>query len=265
MAVFPHSHATPWSRAGKLSAAILLCVLLSSCSEDVLTALDQRDARDAQVVLERAGIHAEVLAGEDSTFSISVDSRDRTRAIELLAEAGLPRQPRSTVADLFPGDGFLVTPFEQKARMAYAVEQQLADTLSALDGVAAARVHVVLPEDNGRGLIKEKARASALLQYRPGADLADIELKSRSIMLNSIRGLAYEDVSVITSPWSEVGLTASTAGPAVTSATTEPAATDEFVSLGPLLGYRSLSIVAAVILAAAASLLLIAPRRKESR
>lgn len=263
MATRTHDRITSRPRAGRLSAAILLCVLLSSCSEDVLTALDQRDARDAQVVLERAGIRADVVPGEESTFSISVDSRDRTRAIELLAEAGLPRQPRSTVADLFPGDGFLVTPFEQKARMTFAVEQQLADTLSALDGVAAARVHVVLPEDNGRGLIKEKARASALLQYRPGADLADIELKSRSILLNSVRGLAYEDVSVITSPWSEVGVTTSAPGPA--PATAAPRSTGDLVSLGSPFSYRSLSIVAAIVLAAAASLLLIAPRRKESR
>ncbi|MCZ4093510.1 type III secretion system inner membrane ring lipoprotein SctJ [Sinorhizobium psoraleae] len=231
----------------------------------MLTALDQRDARDAQVLLERAGIHANVLPDEDSAFSISVDSRDRTKAIELLAEAGLPRQPRSTVADLFPGDGFVVTPFEQKARLAFAVEQQLADTLSALDGVAAARVHVVLPEDNGRGLIREKARASALLQYRPGADLADIELKSRSILLNSIRGLASEDVSVISSPWSEIGLTASAARQALTSATTQPAAADKFASFGSLFSYRNLSILSGIVLAAAAGLLVIVPRRKESR
>ncbi|MFW8584046.1 hypothetical protein ACOJBM_01115 [Rhizobium beringeri] len=133
------------------------------------------------MLLERDGIRATVTGEKGDVFKIAVDETDHARAIELLSDAGLPRLPHRTMADLFPGDGFLVTPLEQKARMTYAVEQQLGETLSALDGVAAARVHIVLPEDNGRGLIKEKARASALLQYRPGANLVDIEMKSRSL------------------------------------------------------------------------------------
>lgn len=244
---------------------LLLSIVLAGCSENVLSALNQRDARDAQLVLERAGITVTVLTEDDSTFAISVDGKDHARAVELLAEAGLPRQARSTVADLFPGDGFLVTPFEQKARMAFAVEQQLAETLSALDGVASARVHVVLPEDNGRGLVKEKARASALLQYRQGADLPDIELKSRAILLNSIRGLAYEDVSVVTSPWTEVGSallsSASAAKPKMIEDTAEKS-----ISPQKLLSHgRPLMVAGAIALALAASLLLLIPRRKESR
>ncbi|MCF3641599.1 type III secretion inner membrane ring lipoprotein SctJ [Rhizobium sp. TRM95111] len=246
-------------------APLLFVVLLSGCSENVLSALDQRDARDAQVVLERAGITVTVLPEEDSTFAIAVDGKDHVRAVELLAEAGLPRQTRSTVADLFPGDGFLVTPFEQKARMTFAVEQQLAETLSALDGIASARVHVVLPEDNGRGLVKEKARASALLQYRPGADLPDIDMKSRAILLNSIRGLAYEDVSVVASPWAEIGSPRQAAGIAVEPKAAASLAGEQGTRPGFLSHPRILTIAGAVVLALAASLLLLAPRRKESR
>ena len=256
------------NRAGVLRRAlalILLSALLSGCSENVLSALDQRDARDAQVVLERAGISVTVLTEDDSTFAIAVDAKDHAQAVELIAKAGLPRQARSTVADLFPGDGFLVTPFEQKARMGFAVEQQLAETLSALDGVASARVHIVLPEDNGRGLIKEKARASALLQYRPGADLPNIDMKSRAILVNSIRGLAYEDVSVVTSPWTEIGSARETTDDAPRPQTPADLVKTASSPFGFLSQARNLTIAGAVVLAVAASLLLLAPRRKESR
>ncbi|MGO7133538.1 type III secretion system inner membrane ring lipoprotein SctJ [Rhizobium leguminosarum] len=247
---------------------ILACAaLLTACNEDVLTGLDQRDARDAQVLLERAGVRTTVTGEKGDVFKIAVDEADHARAIELLADAGLPRLQHRTIADLFPGDGFLVTPLEQKARMTYAVEQQLAETLSALDGVASARVHLVIPEDNGRGLIKEKARASALLQYRPGADLADIEMKSRSLLLNGVRGLAYEDVSVVVSPWSEIGDAVGAAPAAVTvEQTPAPAAmTSQTHGLASLVDYRTASIAGSALLAIAAGLVLLFPRRRESR
>jgi len=258
------SQSSSFLRRAVETFCILVCVgFLSACSEDVLTGLDQRDARDAQVLLERAGIRAMVTGEKGEAFSIAVDENDHARAIELLAAAGLPRLPRNTLADLFPGEGFLVTPLEQKARMTFAVEQQLAETLSALDGVASARVHVVLPEDNGRGLIKEKARASALLQYRPDANLVDIEMKSRSLLLNSVRGLAYEDVSVVVSPWSEIGAAAKTAGEA-DKAPVQAAVSPESHGAASLFDYRNLSIAGSILLAITASLVLLLPRRKES-
>lgn len=242
------------------SCILLLSIVLCACSKEVLSGLDQRDVLDAQVLLERAGIPATVVSEKGGAFTLSVSAQDHARALELLADAGLPRYPRSTVAELFPGEGFLVTPFEQKARMTFALEQQLGETLSALEGVAFARVHVVLPEDNGRGLIKERARASALLQYRPGADVAEIEMKSRSLLLNGIRGLAYEDVSVVVSPWVKIGadLAAEKAPPG--EAAVAPVEPGGFASL---LQFRNLSIAGAILLALAATLILL-PRRKES-
>ncbi|NKF34511.1 EscJ/YscJ/HrcJ family type III secretion inner membrane ring protein, partial [Pseudomonas sp. BGM005] len=54
-----------------------------------------------------------------------------------------------------------------------------------------------------------------------GANLNEIDMKSRSVLVNSIRDLSYEDVSVVVSPWSEVG---APAAPPATAASA-PAAT----------------------------------------
>ncbi|KPH04391.1 EscJ/YscJ/HrcJ family type III secretion inner membrane ring protein (plasmid) [Rhizobium acidisoli] len=246
------------------AAMLALCLFLAACSQDVLTGLDQRDALDAQVLLERAGISVTMKSEKGGTYAIAADSADHARAIELLAGAGLPRQSFGNVAELFPGNGFLVTPYEQKARMSYAIEQQLAETLSGLDGVATARVHVVLPEENGRGLIKEKARAAAVLQYRPGANLNEIDMKSRSVLVNSIRDLSYEDVSVVVSPWSEVGAPAAPAA-APAPVTPAPAAAPFSMVQSALSAFKgpNLVVIGAIILAIGACLLLLFPQRKE--
>ncbi|RUM07848.1 type III secretion system inner membrane ring lipoprotein SctJ [Rhizobium chutanense] len=270
MSISAHSRSSISSPARKVlpkAGLLALCLFLAACSQDVLTGLDQRDALDAQVLLERAGIAVTMKSEKGGTYAISAGSADHARAIELLAGAGLPRQSFGNVAELFPGNGFLVTPYEQKARMSYAVEQQLAETLSGLDGVASARVHVVLPEENGRGLIKEKARAAAVLQYRPGANLNEIDMKSRSVLVNSIRDLSYEDVSVVVSPWSEVGAQpAPVATPVpVATVTSAPAAAPLSMVQTALSAVKApnLAVIGAIILAIGACLLLLLPQRKE--
>ncbi|MDW9682891.1 MULTISPECIES: type III secretion system inner membrane ring lipoprotein SctJ [Sinorhizobium] len=249
-------------RISSAASVLAFCLFLSACSEDVVSGLDQRDAFNAQVLLERAGIAVAMKTEKGGAFTLTVDPGEYARALELLADAGLPRQKHSNVADLFPGDGFLVTPYEQKARMTYAVEQQLAETLSALDGVASARVHVVPAEENGRGLIKEKARAAALLQYRPGADLPDIDMKSRSVLVSSVRGLSYEDVSVVVSPWSPVGVVAVSEKSA---AADQPEVQNPFGStFASIFQGHNLMVAGSFLLAVGACLILILPQRKES-
>ncbi|MGG7518135.1 type III secretion system inner membrane ring lipoprotein SctJ [Allorhizobium undicola] len=240
-------------------------LLLAGCSEDALTGLDQKDALDAQILLTRAGINAQMRPADGGNFTIAVEGADRARALQLMVEAGLPREKRSDIPKLFPGDGFLVTPYEQKARLGYATEQQLAETLSTLEGVASARVHVVLPEDNGRGLVKEKARAAALIQYRPGADIGDIDVKARAMLVNSVRGLAYEDVSVVVSPWAE-GVTPAALPDAGASQNVEvnPAA-EQGSGLFSLLRGKLIFVVASVFLAIAGIMVLLMPERRESR
>jgi type III secretion protein J len=249
----------------KTLLAVSILGLLASCSEDIISGLDQRDMLDAELALERAGIEITVSKDESGLYTLTADSSERSNAIAVLTNAGLPRDTHASVAEVFPGGGFLVTPFEQKVRMNYATEQQLSETLSTLDGVAEARVHIVLAEDNGRGLLKESARASALLKYRPGSDVAGIETKSRALLVNSIRGLAYEDVSVVASPWKE-GAAYQTAvaslGPA--SDMSVPAESMVYSSQTMGMSTQKLTMAAAILMAIAAALMLLVPQRKES-
>lgn len=233
-------------------------VLLASCSQEFIGGLSQKDMMDAQILLDRAGIEVSFSKSEDGRYTLTGDAAEQARALALLTENGLPRSEHPSIAEVFPGTGFVVTPFEQKARLSYALEQQLSQTLSDLDGVAEARVHVVLPEDNGRGLVREQSRASVLIKYREDADIAAIENKSRALVVNSVRGLSYEDVSIVSSPLYTNG---DVQTPDLTPATASSNGKSIF-SL-PEFGFRSILIALAALMAAGAAAILLLPQRQE--
>lgn len=242
-------------------AALSSLVLLASCTKELISGLNQKDMLDAQLILERAGVHVTAVKGEDGKYAFTGSSSDSTKLLALMANHGLPRDEHASVAEIFPGTGFVVTPFEQKARMGYAIEQQLSQTLSNIEGVVDARVHVVLPEDNGRGLIREQSRASVLIKYRDDADLVTIESKSRALVVNSVRGLSYEDVSVVSSP--AVPVSGETAAQA-SSLTSDGFVTAPGSNPSNQWTSRTLMITIAAILAAGAAAILLLPQQRRA-
>lgn len=242
-------------------AALASLLLLASCSKELIGGLNQRDMLDAQLILERAGIHVSAVKGEDGRYALTGPSSESTKVLALLADHGLPRSEHASVVQIFPGTGFVVTPFEQKARLAYALEQQLSQTLSDIEGVAEARVHVVLPEDNGRGLIREQSRASVLIKYRDDADIVAIESKSRALVVNGVRGLSYEDVSIVSSP----ALPVARENGQQSGSSVAPSSTLEVENVKPnVWGSRILLIALAAALAAAAAAILVLPQRNQA-
>ena len=73
-----------------------------------------------------------------------MDDDQLVRALQVLKENSLPREAFKNLGEVFAGDGMISSTSEVQARMSYALSQELADTLSRIDGVLTARVHVVL-------------------------------------------------------------------------------------------------------------------------
>src|SRR5947209_11629859 len=85
---------------------LLLAVVATTaaCSTNILHGIDERSANDATAALERAGIGAEKLAeegtsGSGASYTIRVAHGDGTRAVDLLAALGLPRDKRRGFAE----------------------------------------------------------------------------------------------------------------------------------------------------------------------
>ncbi|MCB1508431.1 MAG: type III secretion inner membrane ring lipoprotein SctJ [Hyphomicrobiaceae bacterium] len=176
---------------------LLLAVLaLGACQEVLHRDLSARDAAEIVLVLEDAGIRATRQIGDSNRFTVSVAEADAARALDVLARLGLPREEFQSIDTVFPGDSFIITPTEQQARLTFAINQELSRTISDIEGVVSARVHVVIPERTPYRRSERPASASVAVHHLPSVDTAELADKVRLIVSNAVPDLPFRDVSV---------------------------------------------------------------------
>lgn len=130
--------------------------------------------------------------------SISVPSGSKNRARMLLAERGLPSSTTSGY-ELFDHVGSLgLTSFMQEITRVRALEGEIARTIQAIDGITAARVHIVMAERGNFRVGEQKPTASVMIR---GAD--DVARRSatpiRHLVAASVPGLGVDDVTILDS------------------------------------------------------------------
>jgi len=81
--------------------------------------------------------------------------------------------------------------------MIYALSQELSRTVSEIDGVLSARVHLVLPENDPLRQQLVPSSASVFIRHRTSASLSDLVPQVKMLVANGIAGLSYDKVSVI--------------------------------------------------------------------
>jgi type III secretion protein J len=183
-------------------AALALLVGLSACSGQVelLSSIAERDANEVIAALVNRGIPATKISGKEGMVGIQVDQKQAAKAVDLLRSLGLPRENFTGMGQVFTKSGLISSPLEERARYLYALSQELSGTLSNIDGVLFARVHLVLPE-RGSGLDKDSlSSASVFLKYQQAYDLEILQPQVKRLVVNSIPGLSTERVSVVLVP-----------------------------------------------------------------
>ena len=118
-------------------------------------------------------------------------------ALEVLRDNGLPRERFAGMGQVFKKEGLISSPLEERARYIYALSQELGNTISKIDGVLAARVHVVLPERGAVGEAGTPSTAAVFIKHQEGYNLEIIQPQIRRLVTNSIPGLSADRVSVI--------------------------------------------------------------------
>jgi type III secretion protein J len=176
---------------------LLLVVGLCSCKAELFERLDERDANEMLATLYSAGLHASKSTHDEKTWSIEVEEHDMPAALRILAEHGLPREQFANAGDLFRKEGLVSTPAEERIRYIYAVSQELSSTLSQIDGVIVARVHPVIPANDPLATQIRPASASVFIKYRRDADLQAMAPPIKNLVMRSIEGLTYENISLI--------------------------------------------------------------------
>ncbi|VVN54513.1 hypothetical protein PS685_01588 [Pseudomonas fluorescens] len=173
------------------SVCFLLVLAVTGCGESVVlhSQLSEQEANAVIAELADKQVHAQKVPDKNG-ISIRVRTEAISRAINSLSAAGLPRTKRSTLGDIFRKEGVISTPLEERARYIYALSQELEATLSSIDGVIVARVHVVLPERVAPGEAVQPASASVFIKHDARLDPDGIQSRVRRMVASSIPGMA---------------------------------------------------------------------------
>ncbi|MGI9437694.1 MAG: type III secretion system inner membrane ring lipoprotein SctJ [Geminicoccaceae bacterium] len=178
-----------------------LCFALAACKVELNSGLDERDANEILAVLLKTGISAHRDAsGKDGLMTVLVEESRFAEAVEILQAHGLPRQKFNDLCSVFTGEGMISSPVEDRARLVCALSQELSRTISEVDGVMSARVHVVLPENElGRSKAKPSS-AAVFIRHHEDAPLEKLGPQIKMLVANGIEGLVYDKVSVAMVP-----------------------------------------------------------------
>ncbi len=181
-----------------IRAALLgLAVLLVGCGEQELyTGLSQRQANEMTAVLRNAGIEAQKVGRDADRFAVTAPRESFSQAIEVLRANGYPRDGYDTLGQIFKKEGFVSSPLEERARFMHAQSQEISNTLSSIDGVVVARVHLSLPERDPLSDKVRPASASVFIKHRPGVDLNARIGQVKALVVNSLPDLPYDNVTV---------------------------------------------------------------------
>ena len=172
---------------------ITLLMLLTGCAEPVELQRNLAESDANEVIAELADKQVEASKRVDKEgVTILVDKADMARSVRILTSAGLPRIAQTTFGEVFRKEGMISTPMEERARYLYALSQELEHTLSLIDGVIKARVHVVLPEKVAPGEPTLPSSAAVFIKHIDTLDPDVILPRVRKMVASSIPGLNHK-------------------------------------------------------------------------
>lgn len=175
-----------------------LVLLLSACSQQVVfQQVGEAAANEMVAALRRAGIDARKQP-KDAAYAVTAPDGDFARAVQILQAQGLPRAEFDSLGTVFKREGFVSTPLEERARLVHALSQELSHTVSSIDGVLLARVTLVMPDKHPLSDKAVPSSAAVLIKHRAGLDMEALVPKVKALVVNSVEGLSYEGVSVVT-------------------------------------------------------------------
>lgn len=184
------------SRKIFMGAVILLAVVGIILIINIITAFNygvlfsNLSAKDAGLIIDQ--LKAKKIPYELSAGG-SVVRVPENRIAELrvqLAAAGLPAG----------GGSLSTTDFVHHTNYIQAVERKLGRTLSQLRGVNWAKVHITMPLGSPSGDEQEEAKASVILNLRPGARVTETLIPAiLHLIAQSVDGLRPENIVIVNS------------------------------------------------------------------
>lgn len=161
----------------------------------VYPGLAEKDAGEAADALRAAGLPVKL---DPASGTVIVPGDKVYEARMRLAAQGLPKGSAMGFEMIQQDQGLGTSQFIENARYQLALETELARTVSSLQPVKAARVHLALPKASPFVRRQDAASASVLVELYPGRQLEPGQVSSIvHIVASSVPNLAAGAVTVI--------------------------------------------------------------------
>lgn len=177
-----------------MSAIGILAIYLNvPAFETLYVGLDRDDINRMGVVLDEEGFKFDV---DKSGTTLLVAAGTASQARMVLAEKGLPASSGAGY-ELFDNLGSLgLTSFMQEMTKVRALEGEVSRSIQSINGVKAARVHIVMPE---RAAFRDRDRkpTASILIKAESEQILDKAQAIRHLVAAAVPGLASDDVTVM--------------------------------------------------------------------
>ncbi len=184
----------------KLLTVLSMVLLIAGCKIELYSNLHEQEANEMLAVLMKHNIRASKVRGKKDAINLFVNESDMAQSVDVLKQNGYPSQSFQDMGEMFKKEGLISSPLEERARYIYAISQEISLTLSKLDGVLSARVHVVLPESDKLGKVLRPSSAAVFIKHRKEVDIESSIPKIKMLVNNSIEGLDYDKITVALFP-----------------------------------------------------------------
>ncbi len=161
----------------------------------VYSSLSTKDSSDVAEALRASNIPFQV----DSNSGTVMVSGDKVYEARLkLASQGLPKTSSMGFEMMQQDQGFGTSQFVESARYQHALETELGRTISSLQWVQGARVHLALPKQSVFANGGSEASASVLVDLAAGRSLDSTQIASIvHLVASSVPSLSIANVTVI--------------------------------------------------------------------
>lgn len=180
------------------SIALGVSVVLWSQTDDYASLYGSLSGEDSSQIAQSLEQSRTKYRLDRITGNIEVlESEVHTVRMRLAAE-GLPSGDGKGFDMLYQEQELGLSSFMEKARYDRALEEELSRTISSIESVKAARVHLAIPKPSGFIRSSGAPAASVLVSLYPGRDLAESQLAGiMNMVASSVPELAVEGVSVV--------------------------------------------------------------------
>ena len=183
---------------GVISVAIVIAAAMfvnKPAYETLYTNLETSDLNQVTIALAEANMGFQVGA-DGKSIQVPVGSTSKARL--MLAEKGLPNSSNAGY-ELFDNVGSLgLTSFMQEVTRVRALEGEIARSIQQIQGINAARVHIVMPDVGNFRRGEQKPTASVMIRAstQTGRKAAS---SIRHLVASAVPGLGVDDVTLLDS------------------------------------------------------------------